>query len=92
MNKLRRLSKIFAWAAIVTFVVAFFILMEDAAGEMKVFRSDDIRMVGTYILFMIPVIFASMAVSLRFIAKAIDPDYKSDRKENREVSVVLPPD
>lgn len=60
------------YAAIVTLAVAFLILIEYAAGEIKVFLSDDARMVGTYILFMIPVVFVSMAVSLKFIVKALD--------------------
>ena len=80
------------YAAIVTYVAAWLIVIENAAGEIMVFRSTEQVYLGMYVLNMIPVIFASMAVSLRFIAKAIDPDYKCDRKKNREVSAVLPPD
>lgn len=74
MNKLRRLSKIFAWAAIVTFVVAFFVLMQASTPGSMIFPSIEAMSVCLYILVMIPVLFASLAASLKFIAKAIDPD------------------
>ena len=64
MNNLRKLSNFFIFAAILTLAVAFLMLMEYPSHELEVFL--------TYILFMIPVIFASIAVSLRFIAKALD--------------------
>ena len=92
MKNLIRLSKIFMYAAIVTFVVAWLIMIEDAAGQIMVFRSTEELNVGMYILIMIPVIFASMAVSLRFIAKAIDPDYQSEKRKRHEPPMVLPPE
>lgn len=92
MKSLRRLSKIFMCVAIVTFIAAWLIYIESAAGQILVFRSTEQVYVGMYILFMIPVIFASLAVSLRFIAKAIDPDYQSEKRERREPPMVLPPE
>ena len=74
MNKLRRLSKIFAWAAIVTFAVAFLVLMQAFTPGSMIFPSIEAMSVCLYILVMIPVLFASLAASLKFIAKAIDPD------------------
>ena len=87
MKNLRRLSKLFMYAAIVTFVAMWLIFFE-CAGYLL---TEEVYAL-VYILFMIPVIFAAMAVSLRFIAKAIDPNYKGDRNKNYEVPVVLPPD
>lgn len=72
MDNLRKLSKFFMIAAILTLVIAFLILIEDAGGEIQLFRSDEALSVGMYILLMVPLIFASIAVSLRFIAKALD--------------------
>lgn len=80
------------YAAIVTHVVAWLIVIEDAAGEIKVFDLTEQVYLGMYVLNIIPIIFASLAVSLRFIAKAIDPDYKSDVSKKREPPMVLPPE
>ena len=92
MKNLRTLSKIFMYAAIVTFVVAWLIMIENAAGGIKLFDLAERVYLGMYVLNIIPVIFASMAVSLRFIAKAIDPDYQSEKRERREPPMVLPPE
>lgn len=64
MDNLRKLSKFFMYVAILTLAVAFLMLMEYPSHKLEVFL--------TYILYIIPVIFASIAVSLRFIAKALD--------------------
>lgn len=87
MTKLTKLSKFFTLAAIVTFVAMWLIFFE-CAGYLL---SEQVYAL-MYILLMIPVIFASMAVSLRFIAKAIDPDYQSEKRERREPPMVLPPE
>ena len=92
MKNLRRLSKIFMYAAIVTYVVAWLIMIENAAGRIKLFDLEERVYLGMYVLNIIPVIFASMAVSLRFIAKAIDPDYQSEKRKRHEPPMVLPPE
>ena len=80
------------YAAIVTHVVAWLIVIEDAAGGIRVFDLTEQVYLGMYILNILPIIFASLAVSLRFIAKAIDPDYQSEKRERREPPMVLPPE
>lgn len=92
MNKLNILSKCFKYAAILSLVVAVYILLGDVGQGINAFEADDQRHIVLYILFMIPVIFASMAVSLRFIAKAIDPDYQSEKRKRHEPPMVLPPE
>lgn len=68
MKNLRRLSKFFICAAIVTLLMAVYPHIHGS----YIFCSDEQHSLIAYILFMIPVIFASMAVSLRFIAKALE--------------------
>ena len=68
MEKLRKLSKFFIGAAIVTLLLAVY---PSIHGE-YIFCSDEQQTLVQYILFMIPVIFASMAVALRLIARALE--------------------
>ena len=68
MKKLRRLSSIFKYAAIATLIVAVLAFIDLTTFPWL----EDARGLLMYIVFMIPVLFASLAVSLRMIAKALE--------------------
>ncbi|MBE6957737.1 MAG: hypothetical protein E7447_01110 [Ruminococcaceae bacterium] len=67
MENLKRVSKIFLYIAVVTLIVAVLIFVDLTAASYL----NDVRDLILYIVAMIPVIFASIGVALRVIAKEL---------------------
>lgn len=92
MKNLNILSKCFKYAAIVSLAVAMYILLGDERQGINAFQPHDQRNIIRYLLLMVPVIFASLSISLKQIIKAIDPDYQSEKRKRHEPPMVLPPE
>ena len=92
MNNLNILSKCFRYAAIVSLAVAVYILLGDDNQGINAFKPHDQRNIIFYLLLMIPVVFASLSITLKQIIKAIDPDYQSKKRKRHEPPMVLPPE
>lgn len=87
MKKIIRLSAISKVLAFLTLIPPLYQLM----NGMPIFSSTDEQVILLYILLIIPVFFALLSVSLKAIAKAIDPDYKGSKSSILEPPVILPP-
>ena len=68
MKNLRRLSNIFKYAAITTLIVAVLAFLDLSTAPLL----EGARDLLMYIVFMIPILFAALAVTLRIIAKALE--------------------